>query len=111
MVNYSTYRGGLAYGVPLKIKNYSKTRGSGMQNINRIGGADQESIIEKEILEIPSKPRGRPPKTIIKQEEKEDVEEDQAQPKCRNRDSCKREEPNYLIGPSISSDGCNYAKE
>ena len=55
MVNYSTYRGGVAYGVPLKIKSYSKTRGSGMRNINRIGGADQEAIDINEALDVPSK--------------------------------------------------------
>ena len=87
MVNYS--RGGLAYGVPLKIKSYSKTRGSGKRNINRIGGADAEAIDINEALDVPSKreyiqepkrTRGRPPKTTQPKEEEQDIE-----PKNRGR--------------------------
>ena len=89
MVNYSISRGGVAYGVPLKNKSYSKTRGSGMRNINRIGGADAEAIEINEALDVPSKreyiqepkrTRGRPPKTTQPKEEEQDIE-----PKNRGR--------------------------
>ena len=89
MVNYSTYRGGVAYGVPLKIKSYSKTRGSGMRNINHIGGAEEIKENKKEVLDMPSKPRGRPPKQEKKQvveEEAEDADEyEDIEPKKRGR--------------------------
>ena len=91
MVNYSTYRGGVAYGVPLKIKSYSKTQGSGMRNINHIGGAEEIKENKKEVLDMPSKPRGRPPKQEKKQvveEEAEDADEyEDIEPKKRGRKS------------------------